>query len=1048
MESDDGFESFSQAIATDPIGVLLAKWRREVFIRKLKQLPDVVDVIPSGSLASSSQIGPVHDADLIVVFDSAKHPDYGVKGRSKEAEESAQAAMTHLEGKLLEQLHLLPGAVGASVRETEQRAHMVRYNGDWAGPFREFIPVAPPVDVMPAVREGSHLLVPQRGAGWIDFNPEGLIRQVEQRQREWKTLTEVMRAVKAWARLNRLEMKSLAVEVMVLQYCPRPRSSESLPSGDAVARFFEAAANAGITSLKDPAGRFGEIDPDLNYQRLRSALSDAAALARHAMDADRARENHQYPIVAQLALDEPARRDRMGLIRRRENTEIPRLRPHEVLVWRVGGRYLADTRELRARDDVIVRASSVSVVSVRPATEVEVSFQVVSRDNSEFTVKVTFTCSVLDPVTVVRGGQVSAADALLAYLRAYPDLFQIGLKFSVAEINKIRTAMASHVKAYIALYPPRIPGIKIGTATVQVDTPASLGKIQEINQEQQIELAADKQRAYIDEMAKNAREYAAQDRDAVWEREDRREQVKANIELLMGYADRGYLDIANADIENIIRRIQGDAGGHGRDVPAFSPDSQPGRYLKGQCPDSVRVGEPFSVLVSIVREGTGGGALLKAFPVGPGGVDIFLVLHAPGLQVLSGQRRVVRVPADGDSEPVMFELKAGSPGPCQISITAWLSGTFLGNLIVETTADRDHASGDRHRDFLATVDTAAVDGAVSLVVRYDPAQNAYRFEFRDEDNPDEVPSQLAYEPGPRVERLVAELDRLTKGRANFTASETRDYLREAGIGLWSELLPEQLRRQFWERQHRITQLTILADTDTVPWELLYPLDPGCDAGFLVEQFPVTRMVFRHRPSRSLSLSPPWFVLPGGSPSRARDEVNELLRLLGGQQPSGPQPVIGSLTPLLELIRAGDFGLLHFACHNAFDPSGGSAISLDNRQFTPTHMNSAAVGKVLERSMPTVFMNACRSAGASPSYHQLDGWANKFIEAGAGAFIGTLWAVRDSTAREFAGELYLNLKQGVPLGKAVMQARVAAASEPGDPTWLAYAVYGDPRATLR
>ncbi len=30
----------------------------------------------------------------------------------------------------------------------------------------------------------------------------------------------------------------------------------------------------------------------------------------------------------------------------------------------------------------------------------------------------------------------------------------------------------------------------------------------------------------------------------------------------------------------------------------------------------------------------------------------------------------------------------------------------------------------------------------------------------------------------------------------------------------------------------------------------------------------------------------------------------------------------------------------------------------------------------------------------------------------------------------------------------MQARQAAASEPGDPTWLAYAVYGDPRATLR
>ena len=51
---------------------------------------------------------------------------------------------------------------------------------------------------------------------------------------------------------------------------------------------------------------------------------------------------------------------------------------------------------------------------------------------------------------------------------------------------------------------------------------------------------------------------------------------------------------------------------------------------------------------------------------------------------------------------------------------------------------------------------------MSLVVRYDPAQNAYRFEFRDEDNPDEVTSNLSYEPRPRIERLVADLDELAK----------------------------------------------------------------------------------------------------------------------------------------------------------------------------------------------------------------------------------------------------------------------------------------------
>jgi len=296
MESDDGFRSFSAEIASDPIGVLLAKWRRDVFIRKLKQLPDVVDVIPSGSLARGTHIGPVHDVDLIVVFDSAQHPDYGIKGKTKKAEESAEAAITHLESALLERLHPWRGAAGGLLKETEQRTHVVKYNGDWSGPFKDYIPSAPPVDVMPAVREGSHLLIPERGTGWIDVDPEHLIRQVAQRQREWKYFTAVAGMVKAWAKLNHLKIKNLAVEVMVLEYCPRPGLFETLSVGDAVARFFEAAAKAHITSLRDPANRCGEIDPHIDFGKLRRALDDARDLSRRAMDAEHAWKNRHHAV--------------------------------------------------------------------------------------------------------------------------------------------------------------------------------------------------------------------------------------------------------------------------------------------------------------------------------------------------------------------------------------------------------------------------------------------------------------------------------------------------------------------------------------------------------------------------------------------------------------------------------------------------------------------------------------------------------------------------------------------------------------------------------
>ena len=467
------------------------------------------------------------------------------------------------------------------------------------------------------------------------------------------------------------------------------------------------------------------------------------------------------------------------------------------------------------------------------------------------------------------------------------------------------------------------------------------------------------------------------------------------------------------------------------------------RFLKGRCPGSVRIGEPFSLLASIVVDEPGNTAL-RTFPMGLEGRDILLVMHAPGLRVLGPQRQTIHVPFLGNSDPVMFELLADAPGLRQMDITAWLGGTYLGQLDIETTSDRYRAYGP-HRDVFAEIGSESVEGAVSLVVRYDPGQNAYRFEFRDEDNPEEVTSDLACEPGPRVEQLVHGLNRLAEGRAGYSLSETRHYLVNAGASLWHDLIPERLREQFWERQHRIRQLTILADSDTVPWELLYPLDQGHDAGFLVEQFPVTRTVFSRRLARSLSLHPARFVVPDGSPSRAREEVDTLRGLLSADHSA--EPVISALTPLLDLIRDGNFGLLHFACHNTFDPAGGSCIVLDNRQFTPLLLTTAAISQGLTPAAPTVFINACRSAGAHVSYHRLDGWARKFLEAGAGAFIGSQWAVCDSTARDFASELYRQLRTGSSLGHAVMQARQAAASEPGDPTWLAYAVYGDSRATL-
>ena len=435
-----------------------------------------------------------------------------------------------------------------------------------------------------------------------------------------------------------------------------------------------------------------------------------------------------------------------------------------------------------------------------------------------------------------------------------------------------------------------------------------------------------------------------------------------------------------------------------------------------------------------------GGAPLKPLDVPVGGRLLALIIIAPGLRVLGVDRQTVLVPRDGDSEPVRFDLVGDDPGPRRISVTAWDGGSFLGELAVEVSVERDGPARP-DREARNAVRGERTDGEVTLLVRYDPYQKAYRFEFIDVDYPEEVTSQLVYDPGPKVERLIRGLNELVEGTAGYSAAETRTYLVNEGVTLWEELIPEKLQSQFWERQRRIKQLTILTNQDVVPWELLYPKGRRRDFGFLVEQFPVTRAIYGRAQQPRLRLHPARFVVPPNSPADAKAEAKALASLLGTRLTT-----VSELTPLLQLIAKGRFGLLHFACHNRFDPEDGSSIRLD-KPFTPTFLATAASDETLAKAAPVVFINACRSAGQVPSYNKLDSWAEKFLRAGAAAFIGSLWEVSDGTAREFAQDLYRRLLDGDSLGKATMAARHAVADEPGDPTWLAYAVYGDPRARV-
>jgi hypothetical protein len=286
------------------------------------------------------------------------------------------------------------------------------------------------------------------------------------------------------------------------------------------------------------------------------------------------------------------------------------------------------------------------------------------------------------------------------------------------------------------------------------------------------------------------------------------------------------------------------------------------------------------------------------------------------------------------------------------------------------------------------------------------------------------------------------LRKMAGGVSGYTPALAARWVRETGTGLWQDLVPELIQDQFWQLRDSITSFTIAGDDDIVPWELLYPLRPTADAGFLVEQFPVLRRVYDQCRSHQIPLGDARYVVPPGSPKDAQREVAAIRRILGQAADS----TIADLADLLALLDAGSTGLLHFACHNTFSlEAGGSSMKMTGGEFVPQLLNSAVGLRCLAGRSPLIFVNACRSAGVSAEYTQMMSWASQFMAAGAGAFIGTLWPVRSSQASLFAEAFYAALMAGADLGRARITARQVAKDD-GDPTWLAYTAYGNPTAT--
>jgi hypothetical protein len=192
-----------------------------------------------------------------------------------------------------------------------------------------------------------------------------------------------------------------------------------------------------------------------------------------------------YPIVERRSLEEARRRGPLGIrSARRSPTEL--IRPaagHHVLVYKVDNDYILDDASLGSRDDQVVRASHVSVVDMQLDAPVEVALRIPSKDSAEFTVLVTFNCTVTDPITIVKRGVIDPQTTLASYLKSYHNVMQMGLEFDLDDVNEARRSIDDELTAYRAVAPPHIDGLEVKMGSITVETPRTIGRREEQKRE-------------------------------------------------------------------------------------------------------------------------------------------------------------------------------------------------------------------------------------------------------------------------------------------------------------------------------------------------------------------------------------------------------------------------------------------------------------------------------------------------------------------------------------------------------------------------------------
>lgn len=319
--------------------------------------------------------------------------------------------------------------------------------------------------------------------------------------------------------------------------------------------------------------------------------------------------------------------------------------------------------------------------------------------------------------------------------------------------------------------------------------------------------------------------------------------------------------------------------------------------------------------------------------------------------------------------------------------------------------------------------------------------------------------QLDDEPRRFVEKTFDRLSRMARRGADRRSDADdrayRDELSRIGQNLYERLFSADLKREYRRMRQLaaagvVKSLVVTSDEPWIPWELVKPYEFDAATGevidddFLCVQFRLSRWLAGRGIPDLVRVRAAQLVAPGSNLEYVRRERDYFT----GELPPTvrPGPILQTKREVLTALEAAGTQVFHFACHGDFaydNPDESVLVLQDREEFAPSEV-IGAVRAGVTRSQPLIFLNACHSGQIGFALTGLGGWAERFVHAGASAFIGTLWEVNDALAAEFAVDFYRRLWQGESLGHAFHAARLHIRDQDdANPTWLAYTLYADP-----